>query len=633
MSKPKKRFARKPAEPHRGIPPQVQSEPGTAPFTREGGASQTHLFVVGLGASAGGLEALQRFLSAVRSDCGMAFVVVTHQHPEAPTLLPELLAKHSQVPVTVITENLEPQPNHVYVAPPGPPVTFEGGRFHFGEAKDHVRASLPIDHFFRSLAREFGEEAVAVVLSGTGTDGTLGASAVKAAGGLVLAQDTGSARFSGMPSSAAATRLVDGVLPPEQMPAELSRLLSRRQKAPGPSLDSGAAVDRLLQTLRRHTGHDFASYKKSTLLRRIERRMNARAVGSVDEYCQLLERDHEETQVLFREFLISVTGFFRDPEVFIALRAELRAVLEAHDPEVTFRAWIPACATGEEAYSIAITLTELLLELGRNQSIQVFATDLDAQAVDAARVGSLPAGHRGGCQRRAPGTLLRPARGRIPSQKGDSRADRVRRAERDQGPTVHQAAFGVVSKLTDLPGARAATPGARSVQLCPAPWWPPTARKLRERARPRRLVRQHRQEEQVVPTRAQQVRSTRRVSATASRRLAEMLPRPRLSGKRRKRARRGRRACAPEASGPGQRAGDRPRRYLVFSRSHRAVFGACRRRAREQPLQYGAHRTAARVAGGHPPGRVATRAGGPFGSVGREQRWSLAREADGAPSR
>jgi two-component system CheB/CheR fusion protein len=317
----------------------------------------------------------------------MGFVVVTHQQADAPTLLPELLAKHSQVPVTAVAENLEPEPNHVYVAPPGPPITFEAGRFHFGEVEEHGR---PIDRFFGSLARELGEEAVGIVLSGTGSDGTLGISEIKAAGGLALAQDTGSARFSGMPSSAAATRLLDAVLSPERMPAELSRLLSRRQQASPPLLENGAAVDRLLHTLRRHSGHDFAAYKKSTLLRRIERRMNARSVGGVDEYCQLLEHDPEETEVLFREFLISVTAFFRDPEVFTALRCELRTMLEAHDVNTAFRAWIPACATGEEAYSIAITISELLLELGRSPAIQIFATDLDAQAVDAARAGRYP---------------------------------------------------------------------------------------------------------------------------------------------------------------------------------------------------------------------------------------------------
>jgi two-component system, chemotaxis family, CheB/CheR fusion protein len=386
MSKPKTRSVRKRAERHRGITPRLRPGPD-ASATPAQGASPARLRLVGLGASAGGLEALQQFLSGVRSDSGMAFVIVTHQHPDAPTLLPQLLARHSQVPVTVVAENLEPEPNHVYVAPPGRPISFEGGRFHFGQAAEHER---PIDHLFKSLARELREDAIAVVLSGTGSDGTLGITEIKTAGGLVLAQDTSSARFSGMPSSAAATRLLDGVMAPEHLPVELSRLVSRRQNAAGSPLENGAAVDRLLQTLRRHTGHDFAAYKKSTLLRRIERRMNSRAIASVDEYCDLLERDHEETQVLFREFLISVTGFFRDPDVFDALRSELRTLLEAHDSNVTFRAWIPACATGEEAYSIAITISELMAELGRNPTVQVFATDLDAQAVDAARAGRYP---------------------------------------------------------------------------------------------------------------------------------------------------------------------------------------------------------------------------------------------------
>ena len=392
MWKPKKRLGRKAKQPVRGISP-LRLRPRSAPPDSEAAGNTPRFPIVGLGASAGGLEALQQFIGALGPSTGMAFVVITHQHPTSPTLLPEILGKHADLPVLVIRDGAKVEPNKVYVAPPGPRVSLHSGRFHFEEAGEKLRGPLPIDHFFRSLAKDHREAAIGIVLSGTGSDGTLGIAEIKGAGGFVLAQDADSARFAGMPTSAAATHLVDGLFKPEDMPQELARLLSRRAgPLTMPVLDTGAAVQRLLQTLRLRTGNDFTSYKKSTVLRRIERRMNVRGFSDVHEYSLLLDSNHEEADILFRELLISVTGFFRDPEVFEALRTELRAKFEKRDETPTFRAWVAACATGEEAYSLAIIMKELMSELGKNVAVQIFATDLDPHAVDAARAGRYPLG-------------------------------------------------------------------------------------------------------------------------------------------------------------------------------------------------------------------------------------------------
>lgn len=357
-------------------------------------APRTGFPIVALGASAGGLEALQQFFSSVPADSGLAFVVITHQHPGRVSLLPELLGKHAAIEVLTAEDGLRLEPDRVYVAPPGGMLSIENCVFRV-QPQDPGEASLPVDHFFRALAHDQGERGIAVVLSGTASDGVIGIGEIKSAGGMVLAQDSASARYRGMPESAAATHLVDAVLPPEAMPQLILRYVRGRgtveeRDAVG---EATGSLNRLLMVLRSRTGHDFGTYKKSTLRRRIERRMNVHGIRSLREYLDFVQETPQEVDALFKELLISVTSFFRDADAYEALRVEfVKAVIKRKDGESAFRAWVPGCATGEEAYSIAILATEVLQETGKGIPIQIFATDLDQQAVNVARAGRYPAG-------------------------------------------------------------------------------------------------------------------------------------------------------------------------------------------------------------------------------------------------
>jgi two-component system CheB/CheR fusion protein len=360
-----------------------------APAANDGAAK--NFFVVGLGASAGGLEALKQFFSGVPAKIGMAFVVVTHQQTGGITLLPQLLAKETKLSVVPIQNGMTIEPGVVHVATT-PTVSVREGRLWLNK-HDLSVPHHPIDGFFRSLAADCQERAVAIVLSGTGSDGALGLSEIKSVGGMIFAQDAESARYSGMPASAAATRLVDYSMPPSEMPGKLAELAGRSNgKSELDGEQVTAALYRVLHLLRARTGSDFTAYKKSTLWRRIERRMNVRSVESASEYARLLQETPDEIERLFRELLISVTSFFRDPETFAVLGIELRNLFESWQEGRPFRAWVPACATGEEAYSLAIAVREVLTELGKNVPVQIFATDLDPMAIDTARMGRYPSG-------------------------------------------------------------------------------------------------------------------------------------------------------------------------------------------------------------------------------------------------
>lgn len=316
----------------------------------------------------------------------MAFVIVTHQHAGHTSLVPELLASETSLPVLRVEDGTELALNTIFVAP-AKLVRLDGVALRLEDLRSGPQHN--IDAFLTSMAA-LKENAVAVVLSGTGSDGTYGAEQVSAAGGLVLAQDPKSARFGEMPASVAQACTVDAVLPPASMPKRIAELLRGREVDPAPTEDVTAALYRVLHLLRARTGQDFTAYKKSTLWRRIERRMNVQGVTSPQEYARILENRAEEIEILFRELLISVTSFFRDPDTFAALSSQLRSAFEAWDGDRPFRAWVPACATGEEAYSLAIIIRELLSELGRHVAIQIFATDLDQAAIDVARAGRYP---------------------------------------------------------------------------------------------------------------------------------------------------------------------------------------------------------------------------------------------------
>ena len=352
--------------------------------------------IVALGASAGGLQAFEEFFANLSPESGLSFVVISHQDPTRATMLPELLAKSANIPVVVIADGQRPKPNQIHVAPPGSNVAVLGGVFTLMELKHERGAALPIDHLFRSLAEDQKDNATCIVLSGNGTDGTLGLRAIKAEAGLAIVQDPRSAKFTGMPESAIATGLADFVLPPADMPQQLLKYtraprLSRRE---GPvDADFDKALRKVLILVRGYTGHDFTAYKPTTVLRRIERRMSVHQIDSLQRYAQYLERNPQEADILFRELLISVTTFFRDPDAFDALKEHLsQRLFTSKSDGDTVRVWVPGCATGEEAYSVAIIIRECMAELQRHLGVQIFGTDLDAHAIETARSGLYPDG-------------------------------------------------------------------------------------------------------------------------------------------------------------------------------------------------------------------------------------------------
>ena len=354
--------------------------------------------IVGVGASAGGLEALEEFFSHLPPNGGMAFVVVTHQHPGHMSLLPELLQKKTRMPVAEVRPGQRVEPNRVYLSRAEHYLGILNGTLQLFEYKEQDSVHLPIDHFFRSLAEDQRERAVGVVLSGTGTDGTLGVKAIKGAGGMTLAQTSESAKYSGMPLSAAATGMLDFVLTPKEMAARLLNFawgtfpLSWEPAGPGDAV-LPERLQKITHLLRSRTGHDFSAYKSSTIGRRVERRMSLHQLKNAEEYLQLLQESPHEVDLLFKELLIGVTSFFRDADAFKALaKKALLERLKALPAGSTFRAWVPACSTGEEAYTLAIVLQDCVEQLKQHVNLQIFATDLDAQSIDAARTGLYPGG-------------------------------------------------------------------------------------------------------------------------------------------------------------------------------------------------------------------------------------------------
>jgi two-component system CheB/CheR fusion protein len=367
--------------------------------------------VVALGGSAGSLEALQAFLAKLPAEPGLAFVVVTHHPPGHRTYLPQILAEHTGLTVREAEPGEVVAANHVYVLPSGGNWGLQRGCLvpEIGKEAAAERASQeerpgrgvahPVDAFFRSLAAERGHLAIGIVLSGTGTDGTLGLRAIKSEGGMVMAQELASAGFRGMPASAIGTNLVDYVLAPEDMPPALLAYVEAGARRPVEEEATGIdtpepVLEEILSLVAERTGHDFSGYKRNTLVRRLERRMNVHGIEGPHEYLRFLQRNPAETDLLFKEVIISVTDFFRDPEAWQALaEGPLRERLEAAATAGRdFRAWVVGCATGEEAYTLAILVHEALQAFDDPVSVQIFATDVDTQAVETARVGRYPAG-------------------------------------------------------------------------------------------------------------------------------------------------------------------------------------------------------------------------------------------------
>ncbi len=349
--------------------------------------------VVGIGASAGGLEAFERFFHHVAADCGVAFVLVQHLDPEHASILPEILQRATAMPVLEAQDQMKVEPNHVYVIPPNREMAIFHGNLQLSTPEQPRGQRMPIDAFLRSLAEDQGERAIGIILSGTGTDGTLGLRAILGAGGISLVQEPATAKFDGMPASAIHAGYATHVLPVEKMPEALRsgmRVLVERPEAAPPTPPRGG-MNRILMQLRSATGHDFSLYKKSTIARRIERRMSQHDIVDTEVYARYLGESPAEIQALFRELLINVTSFFRDPDAFVALKRDILPQLCADKPEgYVFRIWVAGCATGEEAYSIAIVLREFMDEIRQDFKVQIYATDLDDDAIAVARAGVYP---------------------------------------------------------------------------------------------------------------------------------------------------------------------------------------------------------------------------------------------------
>ncbi|MDR0184203.1 chemotaxis protein CheB [Lysobacter arvi] len=351
--------------------------------------------IVGIGASAGGLEAYKAFFENLDDADGMAFVLVSHLSPDHASMLPELVARYTRLAVFEAADGMEVEAGHVYIIPPDSTLTISGGVLQLSKPAPPRQYRFPIDTFFVSLAQDQGDNAVCIILSGAGSDGARGLSAIKEHGGLTLAQAAvDHVAISGMPASAAATGLVDNVVPVEQMPARLTAYrthlaLARTQKGPdGMRQDLANHLQAICSLLRAEVGHDFSQYKEKTLIRRIQRRMQVVQLDSVGAYVEYLKQTPLELERLFRELLIGVTEFFRDPEAFEALQTlAIPALMEGKSAADTLRVWIPACATGEEAYSIAICLAEAIASRRGGPKVQIFATDIDDRAINAARAG------------------------------------------------------------------------------------------------------------------------------------------------------------------------------------------------------------------------------------------------------
>jgi len=353
--------------------------------------------IVGIGASAGGLEAVTALLRELPTNTGMAFVLVQHLAPTHESMLTELLARETTMPVQEIKDGMLVEANHFYVIPPNTNLGILHGELHLMPRGDEKGQHLPIDFFLRSLAKEQSSRAIGVILSGSASDGVLGLMEIKAEGGITFAQDEATAAHTSMPHSAVAAGCVDFVLSPKKIAHELSRIgqhpylkhaiVKTEQSLP----EEEDNLRKIFLLLRQKCGNDFTYYKQSTILRRIKRRILLHKLERLDDYVRYLQGNSAEVEALFRDLLINVTSFFRDPEVFDGLQKIVFPAIVKDRPEgLPIRIWVAGCSTGEEVYSIAIALFEYLGDMAANTLIQFFATDLDVQAVDKARSGIYP---------------------------------------------------------------------------------------------------------------------------------------------------------------------------------------------------------------------------------------------------
>ena len=350
--------------------------------------------IVGIGASAGGLEAIEAFFEAMPVDSGIAFVVVQHLSPDYKSLMVELLSRKTAIPVQRAEEGMRVEANNIYLIPPKKNLTIFHQQLLLEDKKPRESNNLPVDIFLRSLADDQGERAVAVILSGTGSDGTRGVRAVKENGGLVMIQDEDSAKFDGMPRAAASTGLADFILPPHKMPSQLLACLrhpyAARKDHQREAIEEETGMTRLFSLLRARTKVDFTYYKPSTITRRVERRIAITQSDDLDAYVRYAGQTPAEVSALYRELLIGVTNFFRDPTVWTLLREQILPKLFTDSNKSEMRFWVAGCSTGEEAYTLAIVCREALEATGLARDIKIFATDVDRDAITKAGIGLYP---------------------------------------------------------------------------------------------------------------------------------------------------------------------------------------------------------------------------------------------------
>jgi two-component system CheB/CheR fusion protein len=354
---------------------------------------ENSFYVVGLGASAGGLDALERFFKNMPNNSGMAFIVVTHLDPDHVSIMPELVQKATSMKLFQAEDGMKVQPNNVYVTPANREIALLHGTIQLIEPIDSHGFRLPIDFFFKSIAADLGEKAIGIILSGMASDGTAGLRDIKSGLGMVMVQEPKTAKFDGMPLSAIKTRLADFILPPEEMPEQLIKYTT--QKIKGVLFNKFVTEEKIPDSfqkifiiLRTHTGHDFSQYKQNTIYRRVERRMNVAQLEDIPNYIRLLQENPDEVEKLFKELLIGVTNFFRDPDSFEKLKIILEDIIKEKPDNAQLRIWVPGCSTGEEAYSIAILTHECLSKNKKYLNVQIFATDIDSNAIEKARIGS-----------------------------------------------------------------------------------------------------------------------------------------------------------------------------------------------------------------------------------------------------
>lgn len=364
---------------------------------RERAAPKPLFPIVGVGASAGGLAALEKLFTHMPPNTGAAFVIVQHLDITHKSLLHELLRRYTPMPVAEVEDGMGAEPNHLYVIPPNRDLAILHGKLQLMQPVPSRGLRLPIDHFFRTLAQDQREQAVCIVLSGTGHDGTQGLKAIKEEGGMVMVQALESAEYDGMPASALASGLSDFILPPEQMPDKLVHYLRhvpgrQPQKTALTPIGGADYLSKIFVLLRSATGNDFSYYKPHTILRRIKRRLAANQINDPQQYLRYLQQNPQEVHTLFKELLIGVSSFFRDPEAFTVLETKVIPALFQNRSVVSgIRVWVPGCSTGEEAYSIAMLICEYKEAQNLETPAQVFATDIDASAIGTARLGIYPA--------------------------------------------------------------------------------------------------------------------------------------------------------------------------------------------------------------------------------------------------